>query len=239
LEIATLVIGIVTLAGMMRGITGFGGAMLMTPSLSILIGAAPAIVLVLVLEAAAALVMLPAIYKDLSLDRLGLLTVPACLSIPIGSTLLAFLDPSSSRRLIGAAVIVLSLALISGLRYSRRPIAPLTAAVGALSGVLLGATSIGAPPVILFLLSGPDSAASTRAILTAFISITAFVGIMASHIVGGVAMPSPWWAALLAMLYLASTWLGMKVFHRLSDSRARLIALSLMITFGALSLVVP
>jgi uncharacterized membrane protein YfcA len=238
LAITTLVIGVVALAGIMRGITGFGGAMLMTPPLGILLGAAPAIVLVLVLEAAAALVMVPAICADLPLKRLALLTVPACVSVPIGSMLLTSLDPSSSRRLIGVVVIVFSFLLLSGLRYCERPAAITTAAVGALSGALLGATSIGAPPVILFLLSGPDPARNTRAILTVFISITSLMGVGASLFVGGVAAPPLLWTGLLTMLYLAATFLGMKVFHRLNDFGARLIALSLMLVFGALAILI-
>ena len=162
-----MIVGIVALAGLMRGITGFGGAMLMTPPLSLLLGPAPAIVLVLILETAAALVMLPGIYGDLPVKRLVLLAGPACLMVPVGSTLLAFLDPSSSRRLIGAAVIAFSLVLFSGVRYPQHVGAGPNVAIGALSGILLGATSIGAPPVILFLLSGPNSARRTRAILTA------------------------------------------------------------------------
>ena len=51
-----MVIVIVTLAGFMRGVTGFGGAMLMAPPLSMLIGPVPTVVTALILETAAALV---------------------------------------------------------------------------------------------------------------------------------------------------------------------------------------
>ena len=49
-----LAAGIVAAAGVMRGITGFGGAMLMTPPLGMLLGAVPAVVISLCLEAVAA-----------------------------------------------------------------------------------------------------------------------------------------------------------------------------------------
>jgi len=52
-----VVVAVVTLAGVMRGITGFGGAMLMAPPLSTMLGPVPAVVTALTLEAAAALVM--------------------------------------------------------------------------------------------------------------------------------------------------------------------------------------
>ena len=46
------VIGIVTTAGVVRGVTGFGGAMLMSPLLSVLLGPVPAVVTALILETA-------------------------------------------------------------------------------------------------------------------------------------------------------------------------------------------
>ena len=45
-----VVVAIVFLAGLMRGITGFGGAMLMAPPLSFLIGPVATVVTALVLE---------------------------------------------------------------------------------------------------------------------------------------------------------------------------------------------
>jgi uncharacterized protein len=230
-----LVVFAVVLAGVLRGITGFGGAMLMTPLLSIVLGGIPAIIVVLIMEAAAALVMVPTLYEDLPLGRLALLVIPACLTVPLGSAVLTILDPSASRRFIGAAVVVSSLALMSGVRYSRKPTAILTAAVSALSGFLLGATSIGAPPVILFLLSGPDPAKTTRAILTGFISITSVIGLIATLRVGWDVAPSIWLDLLLCALYLGSIYIGMKLFRRLNDFGARIIALSLMLTFGAVT----
>jgi uncharacterized membrane protein YfcA len=164
-----------------------------------------------------------------------LLTAPACLTVPIGSAALTSLDPSSSRRLIGAAVVAFSLALMSGIRYSRSPTPLWTAAIGALSGVLLGATSIGAPPVILFLLSGPDPTRTTRAILTAFISVTSLIGLGATLLIDKQASLPLSWVCALCVIYLGSIFVGMKLFHRLNDFGARLIALSLMLTFGAIT----
>jgi uncharacterized protein len=232
-----LVIFAVVLAGVLRGITGFGGAMLMTPLLSIVLGGIPAIIVVLIMEAAAALVMVPAVYQDLPRGRLALLVIPACLTVPLGSVVLTVLDPSASRRFIGAAVVISSLALMSGIRYARKPTPALTAAISALSGFLLGATSIGAPPVILFLLSGPDPAKTTRAILTGFISITSVIGLVATLRVGSDVAPPVWLDCLLCVLYLGSIYLGMKLFRRLNDFGARIIALSLMLTFGAITVV--
>ncbi len=60
------------------------------------------------------------------------------------------------RRWIAGVVVVFSLLLLNGARYEG-PQRPATSiALGAFSGVLVGATGIGGPPIILYLLSGPD-----------------------------------------------------------------------------------
>ena len=233
-----LVTGIVALAGIMRGVTGFGGAMLMTPPLSMLLGAVPAVVISLCLEAAAALIMVPATYRDLPVRQFALLIVPACLAIPVGTQLLIGFDPVVARRLIGAMVVISSLAMLSGLRYVRQPPTSLFVGVGTLAGVLLGATGIGAPPVILFLLSGPGAARNTRAILTAFISMTSFIGLAALLASGAITVPLMQWSGLLAVVFLAGILIGMKVFAHLSDLGTRTIALCLMLLLGVAALVV-
>ena len=49
--------------------------------------------------------------------------------------------------------------------------------LGAVSGAMLGATSIGGPPVILYLLSGPDPIETTRANLTLYVAVTSLIGV--------------------------------------------------------------
>lgn len=209
----------------------------MTPPLSILLGGIPAITIVLVLEAAAALIMVPSTYQDVPYRRLALLAIPACLTVPIGSTLLTTLDPSMSRRLIGAVVVIFSLLLFSGVRLAYHPRQIWLVATAAFGGVLLGATSIGAPPVIFLLLSGPDPTRITRAILTVFIGITSVVGLIATIVFSKSGPPSLAWSVVLCALYLGSTYVGMKMFHRLNDYGARVIALVLMLTFGTITIV--
>lgn len=95
------------------------------------------------------------------------ISAAAVLAVPLGGYLLTGADPLTLRRLIALIVIAFSLVLLSGRRYQGAQRLPTSLALGALSGTMLGATSIGAPPVILYLLSGPDRVAVTRANLTA------------------------------------------------------------------------
>jgi uncharacterized protein len=227
---------VVTLAGFIRGITGFGGSMLMAPALSLLIGAVPTVVTALLLETAAALVMFRDALPKINKRVLFYLTLPACFTIPIGGYLLVTLDPLMARKVISAVVAVFSLILLGGLRYSG-PHRPATSLVlGSIVGVLLGATSVGAPPVILYLLSGPDPQAVTRANLTVFVTVISAIGLVMLLVVGAFTPQLTASALLLCIPYLMATWLGGTLFERMSDLGVRRLALGFMFAMSVVGL---
>ena len=227
----------VMLAGVMRGITGFGGAMMMAPPLSILLGPVPAVAIALALEVAAAVVMFRDALPKANARMLAYLTVPAVFTVPFGGYLLLVLDAAIARRLIAGMVVLSSLALMSGIRYSGTPRPSTSIALGGVVGVLLGATSVGAPPAILYLLSGPDPPAVTRANLTVFVTAVSVIGLVVLIVAGAI----PWtlWRSigLLALPYLAATWLGSHLFTKLNGQQARLLALSFMLAMGVAGLI--
>jgi uncharacterized protein len=232
------VIVVVTLAGLIRGITGFGGAMLMAPPLSLLIGAVPTVVTALILETAAAVVMFPDAWRKINKRVLFYLILPTCFTVPIGGYFLLTLDPLIARKIISGVVVVFSLMLLSGLRYSG-PHRPSTSLVlGSVVGVLLGATSIGAPPVILYLLSGPDPQDVTRANLTVFVTAISAIGLIMLLVAGAYTTQLTVSAFLLCIPYLAATWLGGTLFARMSDLGVRRLALGFMFTMGVVGLLV-
>jgi uncharacterized membrane protein YfcA len=231
-----LVVAVVTLAGFIRGVTGFGGSMLMAPPLSLLIGAVPTVVTALLLETAAALVMFREALPQINKRVLFYLTLPACFTVPIGGYLLVTLDPLIARKVISGVVAVFSLILLGGLRYSgpHRPSTALT--LGSVVGVMLGATSVGAPPVILYLLSGPDPQTVTRANLTVFVTAISVIGLVMLVFAGAFTATLTVSAFLLCVPYLVATWLGGKLFSRMSDLGVRRLALALMFSMAVVGL---
>jgi uncharacterized protein len=233
-EIAVVVV--VTLAGLVRGITGFGGAMLMAPPLSLLIGAVPTVVTALLLEAAAALVMFSDALPKINKRVLFYLILPACFTVPIGGYLLVTLDPIIARKVISAVVAIFSMILLFGLRYSGPHRQATSLVLGGIVGVLLGATSVGAPPVILYLLSGPDPQAVTRANLTVFVTAISVVGLVMLLFAGAFTTRLIVSAFLLCIPYLTATWLGGALFARMSDLGVRRLTLGFMLTMSVVGL---
>jgi uncharacterized membrane protein YfcA len=101
---------------------------------------------------------------------------------------------------------------------------------------MLGATSVGAPPVILYLLSGPDPQVVTRANLTVFVTAIS-VGGLVMLVSAGAATGQIWLlAAILTVPFLVTTWLGGKAFNKLSDLAVRRVALGMMLVMGTIGL---
>ena len=143
--------------------------------------------------------------------------------------MLVHADQDLLRRAIAAIVIVFALLLLKGARYTCARGLPSSVSVGAVSGALLGAAGIGGPPVILYLLSGPDSVQVTRANLTLYVALISIAGLamLATRgILNATAVES---TLFLAPLYLIGVLLGGRLFARFSDKRFRQFTLLLLL----------
>lgn len=225
-----LIWGLVTafVGGLVRGTTGFGAAMVMTPPLALLLGPKVAVPVTLLLETFAAAPMLPAAVALARWRVIAPISAAAVLAVPLGSYFLIGADPLTLRRLIALTVIVFSLALLSGRRYLGAQRLPTSLALGALSGTMLGATSIGAPPVILYLLSGPDPVAVTRANLTLYVMVISGAGLVMLIITGLITAATLQTAVLLAPPFIVGLFAGSRLFSRFSDQRFRQLTMVFM-----------
>ena len=222
--------------GLVRGTTGFGAAMVMTPALALLVGPRMAVPVTLLLETFAAIPMLPAAAAIARWRVIAPIAVAALLTVPLGGLLLAGADPKVLRALIAVTVIVFSLALLSGRRYRGAQRTGTAVGLGALSGAMLGATSIGGPPVILYLLSGPDTAAVTRANLTLYVVFSSAAGLVMLGASGLMGAETLGFAAQLAVPFMAGVIAGSRLFARFSDLRFRqfTIVFMLLVAVGVL-----
>lgn len=230
-ETTTLIVALLIsgAAGVVRGVTGFGGAMVMSAPLALLLGPRLMVPIVLVLESVVAAPMLWQTRALVNWRLMGAILATACIFVPLGTLILVSLEPQLMRRAVALTVIVFALILLIGWRYSGRPRLATSVGLGALSGTMLGATSVGGPPVILYLLSGPDPVATTRANLTLYVTGTSLAGLAAlwhHDVLGGSAA---WASVWLAPPYYLGLVGGTRVFPHLSDARFRQLTLMLLI----------
>jgi uncharacterized membrane protein YfcA len=229
---AWILLGAIPLAGIsgfVRGVTGFGGAMVFTAPMALLTGPRQAVAVALLLEAFAALHMLPRAVREGHMRVIAPICAAACLTVPLGGHFLATLEPQLLRKAIAASVLAMALLLLYGLRYAGPPRLPTSLALGALSGTLAAATSVGAPPVILYLLAGPDPVAVTRANLTLFVMVLSAAALAVLYYRGILDIGAAGLALALAPFFFGGVSLGNRVFPRIDAGRFRRGTLVLLI----------
>jgi uncharacterized protein len=220
-------------AGIVRGITGFGGAMVMSPPLALLFGPRLAVPAVLLLESIAAAPMLAETRRLVHWRVILPIVAAACVTAPIGGYVLVVADPTTLRRAIAAIVIVFALLLLRGWRYAGQRRTASGVGLGAISGVMLGATSISGPPVILYLLAGPDRIDTTRANLTVFVATSSLAGVAMLGLSGVLDANALWTGLLLAPGYYLGLLAGTRLFSKFNDARFRQFTLLLLIAVSA------
>jgi uncharacterized membrane protein YfcA len=216
-------------AGVIRGLTGFGGAMVMAPPLALMLGPRLMVPIAVLLEGIAALPMVWNARREIRLSTIGPILAVACAAVPLGGYVLMTADPQTMRRVIAFIVIVFSLLLLRGWRHAGRPNLATSIGIGAVSGAMGGATSMSGPPVILYLLSGPDPAQTSRANLTLFVAVTSLVAAAVLWAGGALGAQAAWMALLLAPAYCGGLVAGARLFPKFGDTRLRQIALILLI----------
>lgn len=221
---------------MLRGFSGFGAALVMSPGFAFVIEPKSGIAVITVLNvASAAQLFLPSL-RHARWDLVRPLSLSACLAYPAGLALLVALDALVIRRAIGATVVGCALLLLSGYRLKGGFTTARTAVVGACSGVLQGLTGAGGPPTILYLLSGGDAPATTRANFIIFFAIMQVVAIPQLLYAGVLNLRLAVAALLLLPVYMAATHLGVKLFPLASPALYRRIAIAVLLALGAMAL---
>jgi uncharacterized membrane protein YfcA len=168
---------VTAVAGTVRGFSGFGAAMLMTPVFSALYGPAVGISLCLLLEIAVALPLLPRAVKYVDWRRIGLLLAAAVVGAPLGNLVLTQLAPEPMRWVISAIVLTAVALLASGWRFRGRPRPATTLTAGTLSGFLNGLSGMAGPPIIFYYLAGTESVERVRANLTTYFILVDLVAL--------------------------------------------------------------
>ena len=216
-------------AGLIRGATGFGFSMICIVLLTLLLPPAHIAPVIMLWEIAASVGHLPFVYKEADWKALRHLALGVALGTPPGAYCLALAPAAPMTAVINTVVLVLTGMLFFGFKLRQRPGRWGACGVGALTGLINGASANGGPPVILFFLSGPSSVAVSRASLIAFFLFTDVLAAVVSWGYGLMTGQVFLLAAVMLPCVGLGIWLGSRWFRRVDEVRFRRVVLALLL----------
>ncbi len=157
------------LAGLVRGFTGFGTAMVYLPFAAQILDPVQVLITLLFIDFFGPVPAIPGAIRDGRPRDVLRLCGGALVGAPVGLAILLALEPATFRYAIAAMTAVLLALLVSGFRYRGRVTRSLIYGTGALSGVAGGAVGVPGPPVILLYMARPLPIATIRANILLFL----------------------------------------------------------------------
>ncbi|MCT7377276.1 sulfite exporter TauE/SafE family protein [Chelativorans salis] len=231
-----LLLAAVAVAGVARGLSGFGTGMIVTPIAAALYDPITAVVLIVIIDS---LPMLPVTIPVLKIARWReVLPILAGLGVfvPVGIYILKHGDPALLRWFICLTILVCVLALWRGWRYRGPRSLPISFSVGGLAGVLSGIASLPGPPVIVYWLATALPAAIVRANLLALFFLSEFLSIGNLWAAGLFEMPRLMLGLTATPFYLTGLLLGWGLYGRSSEQVYRRFTFALVVAAALIAM---
>lgn len=229
-------VAIAALAGLVRGLLGFGSVLIYVPLMAAVYEPRIAAGTILLIDFfTTAPYAIPEIPRAKWREVLPI-WIAAAVSVPFGTMVLLVADPLLLRWCIAVTVVGLVLVLASGWRYHGQPRLPITIGVGLVSGFGGGAAQISGPPVLLYWLGGAAPIVTVRANLIAYFALHGAV-LVAAYLLQGVLTPQVLALfLLLALPFFLGVNIGARLFRGVSDRQYRRLAYALIAVAALISL---
>jgi uncharacterized membrane protein YfcA len=201
---------IAALAGVVRGFSGFGSALIYVPLIAALYEPRVATVSFVLMDYVCVAPYAVRAMPQAQWRQVLPAFAASLLTVPLGTMVQSAADPVPLRA--------------SGWRYPFKPSALAAACAGALSGFAGGAVQLGGPPVILYWLGSPSGANVVRSNLLVFLVMLGLM-LMANYAWHGLMTAQPIaLAVLLWPAYILALAVGARWFRGASDVHYRRVA---------------
>lgn len=191
--------------------------------------------MVILLEVAASVNMLPSVYKDVKLPLLVPLTAGSVVTTLVGTWLLATLSTTHLQWIVGSYMLVVALLTLSGFVFRQAPTRARLFAVGMVAGFFNGLAAVGGLSAAWAMIGFQLPVRDIRAVMTVFF-IVAEVLFLSSAWGMGMISAEIITTAVLAIVPLAlGIYIGSKLFSRFSEATLKrfvLIALIVLSVMG-------
>ena len=163
------------LAGLVRGFTGFGTAMIYLPFASAVVSPVSALLSLTVMDILGPLPLLPNALRKGHARDIGLMGLGMAVTLPVGLYILTQMEGETYRYVVSFATLGCVALLVSGIRYSGALSRPLIVATGGVGGFLGGVAGVPGPPVMVLYLASRLPVEVVRANLILFLLMADFL----------------------------------------------------------------
>ena len=218
------VVAVSLVGGVVRGYSGFGGALIVVPLAAMAMGPTMAVPMFSLFDLGSA-------------TPYGYRSVPTCkwpqvlpmlaghlLTLPLGTWLLTNLHSESVRWGMTATVFLMLALLVSGWRYTGRPNPPASFAVGTVAGVMGASSGMAGPPIIAYWLGQKDGMAVIRNNIMAYYALTSTATDLYFFWLGLFSWQVLLYALVVWPAYALGLWGGARLFHGSSERFFRVSA---------------
>ncbi|MBS0535939.1 MAG: sulfite exporter TauE/SafE family protein [Proteobacteria bacterium] len=231
-----IALAIALLAGLVRGFTGFGSALIYMPLMSAVYGPQVAAPTLLLFDTLCSLPFALKVWSQATRREIVPVAFGGALFLPLGVAALIYVDVLILRWFIAGLVLVALAVLISGWRYHGRPTLAASFGAGAMAGFGAGSVQIAAPPLLVFWLGGQNSAATVRANIMVYFILEGSLSIAAYLFTGLFDRQVVTLAVLLGVPFAAAMTAGAWWFRGTSDVLYRRLAYIIIAFSGLASL---
>ena len=229
-------LAIATVAGLVRGFSGFGSALIYMPLISAIYSPAIAAPTILLIDTMSGLPFSVRVWPHANRQEVLPVSVGGVVGLPLGVLALLYVSPLTLRWFIAVLVLVALTALAAGWRYHGKPTRSASFGVGVLSGFGGGAVQIGAPPLLVFWLGGKNSATTVRANIMVYFILQGTLSFLLYLFIGLFDAQVVVLSLLLGVPFALAMFGGAYWFHGSSDVLYRRVAYAIIGFAGLVSL---
>ena len=228
---------VVFVAGIVRGFTGFGSALLAVPALAVIYGPVQAVVIEVLIEVPVCLGLLPTAVKHA--ERRAILPMIAMfmLFVPLGAVLLSVTNPDIVKILISLFVVFAVVLMWQQPRVTNVISPKANYVVGALSGTTQGLTGMAGPVFATALIARGDNSVRTRANISALACGIIFFSVVSFLVLDLLTVELAVYALLASPAILLGVLVGSLLFSSYGGRKLREVILSFLAIIAIFTLV--
>jgi len=226
----------VVFAAFIRGVSGFGQAMILAPILLLMLNSKSVVPIVLFIGLFLNIILLRYAFRHVNFNRITPIIIGSLLGIPLGTFIIKIIDPMLLKMLIGSITIIFAvpLALNLALPFARERL--VSGVFGFISGILATSTGLPGPPIVLYIHNQKWEKAMIHGSLTMGSMFAGSFSLIALFLSGFINLDIFIYAASFIPALLVGLGLGMIAFFRINPRFFRLLSMGVVIIAGIMGI---